>query len=218
MKVLVFDVETTGLPIGRNPSIFEHDKWPFIVQLSYILFDPEHNKILKIVDKIINISENIEISPESVKLHGITREIMNEKGISIKDALEEFNIYFKQSDIVCGHNISFDKRMIFVETNRNHVQQYFTYNGERKLEYCTMKNGIDLCKIERTKVNGQKYFKYPTLSELHINLFNQIPRGVHNSLIDILICLRCYYKMQYDRDIVEMNQEINSLCSANCMF
>lgn len=213
MKVLVFDTETTGLPIGRNPSIFDHDKWPFIVQLSYILFDPADNKILKMVDRIINIPNNVEISPESIQIHGITREIMNEKGIPIKEALEEFNFYFNQSEIVCGHNISFDKRMMFVETNRNHVQQYFTHNGERKLEYCTMKNGIDLCKIEKTKVNGEKYFKYPTLSELHNNLFNKNPNGVHNALADVLICLRCYHKMQYDHDLISNNQDINNLFS-----
>jgi DNA polymerase III epsilon subunit-like protein len=211
MKVLVFDVETTGLPIGRNPSIFDHDKWPYIVQLSYILFDPENNKILKVADRIINIPNDVEIDPESIRLHGITRDIMNANGISIKEALKEFNIYFNQSEIVCGHNISFDKRMIFVESNRNRIQQYFTYNGEKKLEYCTMKNGIDLCKIERTKVNGDKYFKFPTLSELHNNLFNQIPKGVHNSLADVIICLRCYHKMQYDHDLVENNKKMHDL-------
>ena len=29
-KVIVFDTETTGLPIGRNPSIRETTKWPHI--------------------------------------------------------------------------------------------------------------------------------------------------------------------------------------------
>ena len=27
MKIIVSDTETTGLPIGRNPSILETEKW-----------------------------------------------------------------------------------------------------------------------------------------------------------------------------------------------
>jgi len=35
MKILVFDTETTGLP-ERSSSIKETDKWPYIIQISYI--------------------------------------------------------------------------------------------------------------------------------------------------------------------------------------
>ena len=35
-------------------------------------------------------------------------------------------INIKACDIVVGHNISFDKRMIFVECFRNKVEQEFT--------------------------------------------------------------------------------------------
>ena len=41
MKILVFDCETTGLPIDYKDSIYNSDNWPFIVQLSFILFDCE---------------------------------------------------------------------------------------------------------------------------------------------------------------------------------
>ena len=38
MRVLVFDTETTGLPTERNASIYHVDKWPYIIQLSYIIY------------------------------------------------------------------------------------------------------------------------------------------------------------------------------------
>ena len=38
MKVLVFDTETTGLPKGKNPSIYKTELWPHIIQLSYIVY------------------------------------------------------------------------------------------------------------------------------------------------------------------------------------
>ena len=34
--ILVFDTETTGLPKGKNPSIYKTELWPHIIQLSYL--------------------------------------------------------------------------------------------------------------------------------------------------------------------------------------
>ena len=34
--------------------------------------------------------------------------------------------------------------------------------------------------------------------ELHKHLFGDIPKGLHNSMVDVLACLRCYGKMQFD--------------------
>ena len=201
MIILVFDTETTGLPTERNASIFENDKWPYIVQLSYIVYDCSKNLVLEMFDNIIDVNEDVIISEESIRIHGITKEISKSKGMHITTALEKFNKDVQKVDMLVGHNISFDKRVIMVECMRNKVQQHFNYNKYKKPEYCTMKNAIDICKIERVGRTGEKYFKYPNLSELHQNLFGEIPRGTHNSLVDILVCLRCYFKLIYDQDI-----------------
>jgi len=37
MRVLVFDTETSGLPTEKNPSIYETQKWPYIIQLSFAI-------------------------------------------------------------------------------------------------------------------------------------------------------------------------------------
>ena len=52
-----------------------------------------------------------------------------------------------------------------VESIRNYMRQYFTRDGVRKPEFCTMKNGVDICKIEAISRDGEKYFKYPSLSK-----------------------------------------------------
>ena len=46
MKLLVFDTETTGLPLERNASIYKPELWPHIIQISFILYDTERDKIL----------------------------------------------------------------------------------------------------------------------------------------------------------------------------
>ena len=215
MKILVFDTETSGLP-EKNASIYEHSKWPYILQISYILYDMSSNNII-IKDNYIKIYNSIIISQESYEKHNLTHEKLNNKGINIIPALKEFNEYLKIADLVIGHNISFDKRMIFVECFRHKINQYFTYfkNNEKinKPEFCTMKNTTQYCNIIKLNRTNKEYTKFPSLSELYTKLFPQepIPKELHNSLVDILCTLRCYIKYQHNFDIVETNKQFNKI-------
>mgnify|MGYP001385497630 CR=1 FL=1 len=137
MKIIVFDTETTGLPQGRNTSILETDKWPYIVQISWLVYDTETQKC-DMVDHIIDCE--VDIPEESTQIHGISKRRASLKGIPISVALDEFDIALQSADIVVAHNISFDKRVCMVEAIRRKRKQYFTREGVRKEEYCTMKN------------------------------------------------------------------------------
>ena len=203
MKVLVFDTETTGLPKGWNISVQETELFPYIVQLSYIFYDTDLKEPLVIVDNIIKISEETELPEESVAIHKITRDIIREKGINIKTALSRFNYFLKIADKVVAHNIKFDKQMIMVECIRNKVSHGFvsnlkSHNRQKNKEYCTCMNSIELCKIPKVNAKGETYFKYPRLSELHEKLFNYVPEGTHNAIIDVLLCLRCYIYINFN--------------------
>lgn len=201
MKVLVFDVETTGLMSERNASITETDKWPYIVQLSYLIYDDVLNRITIINDDIIRLPSNVIMSDICTGIHGITNEKSKSIGVDIRYALIKFNEILKTADIIVGHNISFDKRIIMVECIRNDIKQQFTKNSIKKNEYCTMRNGVDICKLENFNFIGKKYFKFPKLSELYYHYFKIVPEGLHNSKKDILVCLRCYCMMVYKYDI-----------------
>ena len=203
MRVLVFDTETTGLPTERNASIYHVDKWPYIIQLSYIIYCTETNK-MNIINDYINIPDSVKISKESQEIHKISRDTLK-KGIDIENALKKFNHYSNNSELVVGHNVSFDKRMLMVEGIRNKIRVDISES------YCTMKNSIELCKIEKIGNNGEKYYKYPTLSELYKKLFDIIPKNTHDALIDNLICMRCFCKMELKKDISETNEKIRDL-------
>ena len=215
MKVLVFDTETSGLP-EKEASIYDKSKWPYIIQLSYILYDLSNNTSL-IKNNYIKLDESVTISQESFNIHNISREILNVQGINIVPALKEFNECLKLCDIVVGHNISFDKRLIFVECFRHNVTQYFTQfiNNQKihKPEFCTMKNTTQFCKLERLSKTNQVYNKMPKLSELYLILFpnESLPTNLHNSLIDVAMTLRCYVKYVYNSDIVEVNDALRQL-------
>ena len=199
--ILVFDTETTGLP-ERNASIMDVEKWPHILQLSYILYDSETKTLLELYDNLIKIPPSVIITPGSEAIHHISNDMCLEKGIPLHDALSAFNKALDQADVIVGHNISFDKRLIMVECKRLYKAQRFTVNGIQKPEYCTMKKSVDICRIEAESYSGDMYYKYPKLSELHFHLFGEQPYGTHNALADILICLRCYLKMVSNYDFV----------------
>lgn len=200
MKVLVFDTETNGL-IPRNKNIVSENLhlMPYIVQLSYILFDTVSKKIVVERDFIIRLPEEVEISKESSNIHGITKEISNSNGITMYEALEDFDMQLSKTDIVIAHNITFDTNMIAIESLRNNmeVRRQFT----RKINYCTMKRTVELCKITAVNRQNKEYFKYPTLTQLHEFLFNETPLGTHNSMADVFICLRCYFKVKFEEDL-----------------
>ena len=199
-RILVFDTETTGLP-EKRASIHEHDKWPYIIQLSYVIYDTSKNSIFMIGDNYIKINNSIDISPESQLITGISRETLNNKGIPIKQALCDFNHAVKISDIIIGHNISFDKQIVMVECFRNKINNNFVkFHGKntiRKPQYCTCKNSAYL-------FNN----RYQKLENLYNSLFNEIPSGLHNSLTDTIVTLRCYYMLKYNQDIYLTNPEI----------
>jgi DNA polymerase III epsilon subunit-like protein len=215
MKVLVFDTETTGLQ-EKGASIYDKSKWPYIIQLSYILYDLSANSAL-IKDNYITIDDSLVISQESYNIHHISREILDTQGINIVEALKAFNECLKACDIVVGHNLSFDKRLIFVECFRHNVTQYFTEFKHNimthKPEFCTMKNTAEFCKLERLTATNKVYYKNPKLSELYTILFpnETVPKDLHNSLVDVAMTLRCYLKYAHNFDVKEVNNNLKPL-------
>jgi DNA polymerase III epsilon subunit-like protein len=82
--------------------------------------------------------------------------------------------------------------------------------------YCTMMNSIELCAIEFAPTALQMLAtvalaregievlpkrptpkKFPRLNELYQTLFHQpVPDNMHNSLVDVIVCLRCFLKLR----------------------
>jgi DNA polymerase III epsilon subunit-like protein len=46
-----------------------------------------------------------------------------------------------------------------------------------------------------------QYKKFPRLNELYEKLFRETPQNLHNSLIDSLVCLRCFLHMRFHMEI-----------------
>lgn len=222
---LIFDVETTGLIKHGEP-------YPHIIQLSFVLFDTIENQSIMTYDTIVRPSEEIVLSDKIKELTGIKEEdIVN--GTHIVQVLGIFFEMIKIADVIVGHNIDFDKKMIALEVMRMcpilktkddiHISLSHLFNEKKgkgllniwylyifhKIkegpidEYCTMHNSEKICNILKKNSRGS-YIKWPSLAETHNHLFGKVPDNLHNSLVDTIACLRCYIKLYKNEDIGEI--------------
>ena len=212
IKVLVFDTETSGLPKDRNPSIYDTDKWPHVMQVSYVIYNTGSGALEETYDAYIRLNSWVIVDPVAEGIHGITREVMDKKGIPIQDALIRLRDAFGRVDLCVGHNVSFDKRFILVEGIRNNMRMNFPP------DYCTMKNGKDVCKIDYTFSNGTKGFKFPKLMELYEHLFPGIPapQNLHNSLADTVVTLKCYCMLAHGVNLSTDSRHFRILFRETC--
>lgn len=208
--ILIFDVETSGLIPKGEPAL---DLCPYILQLSFIVFNVETLTVEQKYNNYINIPSKVKILPEIEKLTGITRAKCN-SGVVVVEALNAlYDAYIKCSKVI-AHNIEFDSKMVRIELARNHGRktlhlcELLTRGFElanKKERYCTMGNSIELCSIvvEAIDRKGEtyQYKKFPKLSELHQKLFGVIPENLHDSMVDTMVCLKCYMKMVYNKQI-----------------
>jgi DNA polymerase III alpha subunit (gram-positive type) len=214
---LIFDVETNGLLPKKmiSPAI---DQYPHILQLSFAMYDMETQAIVHKYDSYVNIPDTVVIDDFVSNLTGITKQICLTKGKPICNVLYDFYKAYKMCQGLVGHNLEFDTKMISVEIQRNQVsliEQGFAdclnlfqpmhekiNNIDR---YCTMRMGTKLCNIVFAQSNSsatteqKPRLKFPKLSELHQKLFGgEMPANLHNSMVDVEVCLRCYLKMRHN--------------------
>jgi DNA polymerase III epsilon subunit-like protein len=217
--VLLFDTETTGLIPNNLPQLGQMTDellktYPYITQLSVIVYDLYEKMIVSYYNTYINIPQDVEISQEITQLTGVTREKCN-AGVNIIKALNMFYDIYKKCDILVAHNMMFDSQMIRIECRRHYTKIPYIkmtkmfYNAEMNNVhvYCTMLEGKKYCSLN----------KRPRLQELYELLFEEdfetyeVP--LHNSLVDTLVCLRCYLKIGHDIDISheEFGEYMNQL-------
>ena len=252
VKILVFDTETTGLPekthstfntqkahersllsmseFKRKGNLWSTviDKYPHIIQMAYILYDTEKPDKSKIYNKRINIPETIEISVESQKIHGISHAKLNSMdAVSkayIKDTLVEFMEDFKEADVIVGHNVDFDRRMVIAEILRSpdkNIEHVMELMKDENFE-CTQEITTPICNLKsqyeyidpKTKIPKYIYKIKPTkLIEAYRHYFGYTPDGqyMHNAIYDVVVCLRVYcmsFPAGEAFDVCNHNEEI----------
>ncbi len=182
---LFFDTETTGLPKNWKAPVTDLNNWPRLVQLAYLHFDKNGNKISG-GDFIIK-PDGFIIPKEAAKIHGISNEKANQEGKELLMVLKDFESLINQAEYLVAHNISFDEKIVGAEFLRNKMKDSLT----TKRKICTMHSSTNYCALE-----GPYGYKWPKLSELHYKLFKTNFDEAHNAAVDINATAKCFWELK----------------------
>ena len=183
---LIFDTETTGLPLRDNAPLTDLDNWPRLVQLAWQMH--EHSGKLIGAKNYIIKPEGFIIPYSAEKVHGISTEKAMADGHDLKTVLNEFAADIATTTLLVGHNIEFDINVVASEFLRNGIESDFL----NKKKLCTKLESTDYCAIPGGR--GGK-FKWPNLAELHFKLFQEGFTDAHNAAGDVEATSRCFLEL-----------------------
>ena len=181
--LLFLDTETTGLPKYSETDPVK--KWPRIVQLAWSLYNSDGERESR--NSFIIYPTDFSIPMDSARIHGITTDRAKAEGVSLYKVLPQFNEDVERATALVAHNIGFDLPIVNTEFLRCRVET----NLLKKQAICTMKPPqiVSLCKLPSKSGRG---YKWPTLNELHKQLFQEEFADSHNAGADVEACARCY--------------------------
>lgn len=197
MSLLFVDLETGGLPIQdsyhKYYSYKKLEKYDSsrIVQFSFIRYKRDESMI-SINDHIIKPLDFI-ISQESIDIHHIDQDKALKEGEDLSEIMDIFEEELDKSKVMVMHNVKFDRNVLLSEAYRmgrfGLVDKIYNHK-----HYCTMRTTKDLCKLPSLYYDG---YKLPTLTELHNHLFTERlnPNIMHNSLNDVKITAKCFFRL-----------------------
>lgn len=182
---LFLDTETTGIPRNYNAPASDLRNWPRLVQLAWILTDPQANEI--VAAEYIVKPEGFVIPKDATKVHGITTEQAQRTGVDLRSVLVEIVAGIQKASVLVAHNMQFDEKILGAELLRSGHPNIVS----SKKRMCTMQSATNYCKLP-----GPYGYKWPTLQELHQELFNEQFTGAHRALVDVRACAKCYFELK----------------------
>ena len=192
---LWYDVETSGLPLFKEPS--EHPDQPHIVQLGAVLVDMDTREELEALDEIIR-PEGWTIPDDVAAIHGITTERALAEGLAAVDVLQRFFGMWRRSPQVvrAGYNEGFDARLVRIACFR-HFDEALADEWKGGIAHDVMPVVTPMCKLPPTaamvRAGRGKQFKSPKLSEAYEHFFGEPLAGAHSALTHVRATLRIHW-------------------------
>jgi len=185
VKYIVCDTEGSGLFDYKRPADAEGQ--PRLAEL-----------VLIFVDEDMNIEREYQayIKPDgwimpddTAKIHGLTQDILMEKGIPVVEAIAVYNEAVAEGRVMVAHNSQHDAKQIRAELRRAGMPDQF----ESAPNICTMRALTDVCKIPPN--GGRGGYKWPKLSEAAV-FFHFDEFGDHSAMNDARVCLKLLRKLK----------------------
>ena len=182
---LFFDTETTGLPRNWKAPITDLNNWPRLVQIAWLLFDSEGNKLAG--NDFIIKPDGFSIPPDASRIHGIFTETAQREGKDLFTVLKDFSDLVGQTEYLVAHNMRFDEKIVGAEFLRANMTNFIP----QKRKICTMISSTDYCALD-----GPYGPKWPKLTELYYKLFGTGLEESHNAAVDINATAKCFWEMK----------------------
>lgn len=173
-KILFYDTETTGIPPTRGRRFENLENYPWLLQLSAILYTEEGTELRHI--NLYVRRPGLEINNSNI--HGITPATLAEKGKDIVYVIQEFSEICADTDLVVCHNYAFDSTIVLTELKRNGIRDFLSEIPF----FCTMTQ----CGWPSASIS---------LQNLHTELFGKKFDSHHDSLYDTRATANCFFKM-----------------------
>lgn len=193
---LFIDTETTGLPLNDNLPYTDLKNWPYLVQVALIIEDDNYGILAK--RNIILKPDGYTIPESATKIHGISNEIAVKNGEDRDKVISFLDLALYKSDIIIGHNVSFDLNVIKSEIIRIKGIENALLKKKKHIVIDTMKMGRNICKIPNLSFHTRLSLpnKYPKLDELYYKLFNKHFNNQHDAMADVQAAYDCYYELK----------------------
>jgi len=194
MKIIFFDVETTGKIKDWSLPMTEVDNFPRVIQIAFLTAD-ETGKVLSSYCSLVTPDNWIVPIEDFWTIHGFCTEKNITEGKPMPEILDDFLKEYNNCDILSAHNLAFDFPTLGAEIIR---YDKGGVNNPARQKICTMEAGTDFCKIpfgNDRRPWKNKEWKFPKLSELYKKLFDKEMESAHNALVDVTATKECFFQL-----------------------
>lgn len=192
--IFVYDTETSGLPLFRDPS--DDPRQPHIVEAAALLVDTETRQI---IDEFEAISrpDGWEIPDDVAAIHGITTARALQDGIPEAEIVARlYTMWLRADEGRVAHNETFDARIL-----RIGIKRFFSGGGaDDAWKYgralCTANGCTGIVKLPPTPkmvAAGRTHHKTPNLAEAYRHFSGEDFEDAHRAMADAKACLRIHW-------------------------
>lgn len=180
--LLFIDTETSGIPQRWNRPYSDEKNWPHVIQVAWIIYEANGTEV-KRTSKYI-YEADINISPSSYEVHGITSTFLKQHGAKRKEVLRKLaHDIQKYNPLIIGHFVELDVQVLSADYYRASLKNPFMSRSF----FCTM--------LDSEKYAANPSITYLRLPQLHEYLFDNSLTEIHEAEQDAIATARCFFEL-----------------------
>lgn len=191
--LLFIDTEASGLPKKWHLPYASPGNWPDAVQVSWLIFKKDGEKIKE--ENLYISNDDFDISASALRIHGLTKAFLQEKGMLRKQVLSMLSSDLKKyHPMVVGHFIELDYHIL----SAGYSKEGMGNPMENLPVFCIMKASKHL--------QQNPHSKYLRLGDLYELLFKKPLLHQHNALVDAAATADCFFELVKRNEIKSYSQ------------